>query len=811
MKELFLLLLCSVCFTTAANDPVKDKGRISGRVLDKETQQVLEFVPVTLMTLDSAVVSGVLSSADGSFELKELPDNTYLVKVDFIGFESQFTRVDITPDQREIDMGDVLLSSAGNLDAVEVVGESSAFKVEIDKKIYDPDKNPDNQGGTGLDVMRNVPSIDVDPDDNITLRGDANVNILIDGRPVAIPISQLLKQLPAAAIDEIEIITNPSAKYDPEGTSGIINIKLKKNDTKGLNGNTSLSAGYGNYYKANAGVSLNFMSNKLNISSALNGSSGLFGYGGTLDRTLLGDTTYGLTYLDDGVTSGYTGYGSLGFDYFLNDKNTLYLNGSAVIRTDTNYRALNYEFLQDEVLTSTSDRVSHANNAIRNFDVNGGWQKKFVKDGHELSLDGRWSSSQTPNGEDIFQSYFDQTGILTGDDINQVTENNTNRELRNVRLDYTNPVSDSFKLEFGFHYTGRSAEDDFYSESWDAASDVFYPDTSLNNEFHYTQNVYAPYATAAKQFKGWGLKVGLRAEQTYTLSELINTQEEFRNDYFALFPSAHLSLGKTPFSQWQVSYSRRINRPETEELNPFTSYTDPFTLQTGNPFLRPEFIHVFEAGHNWIKEKFSLMSTVYYRLITDQKRRYVYVEDNISIVSYDNLASSDLKGAEVILGFHPGQTLRSNLTLNYWHNTVNDPSAVSGSNNSDNQGWSANLQVTKSFKFGLTAQLSGDYRGKMRVVQGYIKPSGAVNFSLRQKILKGRGSIGVRAQDIFRTRNFSFVGDALNGYTFASDRYWESRQVWVSFSYFFGKMIQGKQRKQIQSSDATDDVRGGGM
>ncbi len=808
-KTSLLIILFLGVFKLHAEEN-KGKGRISGKVVDELTSEPLEFTPVVLLSLDSAVVNGSLTDESGMFLIEEIEDGDYLLKIDFIGYKSSYQSLKFNADSRIHDLGELKLSPASELDGVKVTGETAGFRTEIDKKVYDPSKNPVNAGGTALDVMRNVPSIEVDPDDNISLRGDQNVNILIDGRPVAMSISQFLKQLPASAIQEIEIITNPSAKYDPEGTSGIINIKLKKNTTKGLNGSTNLAFGYGQYAKYNGGLSLNYLSEKVNVSSSLNFFKGNFGYGGDLDRTIYGDTIVNLSSIDNGYRDNFSPSATLGVDYFLNDQNTLYISGTYSHSLMYGRRQIDYEFKENDSLVATSEREGIVNVFSPSIQLNGGWQKKFAKKDHTFDLDLRYSDSKSPVDEDLEEVFYDGKGVQQNNSARQKTQQDQNNQLFNLQANYVNPISDSMKLEAGFHFTGKYILQDFYSESFNYTSDAFVPDMSLNNSFDYSQDVYAGYVTLSKQFKTIGVKAGLRAEQTNTLSELITTKETFENNYFALFPSAHVSYGKTPFSQWQLSYSRRINRPETEEINPFTTYDDPYTLQRGNPFLRPEFIHVFEGGHALIKEKFTLNTTLYYRLITDQKRRYLdLLPGGISQVSYDNLASSHLKGAEIISSYTFGK-VRTALTFNYWHNTVFDSDAVSENLSNQNHGWSVNLNASRRFGRWST-QLMGNYRGKMQVVQGTIEPAWGIDFAARKLLSNRKMSIGFRVQDIFKTRNFNFISDGLDGYSFSSGRIWESRQFWVSFSYNFGKHVQGKQRKQISTEGSGDDRSAGGM
>jgi iron complex outermembrane receptor protein len=811
----FLPLFISILLLTSAtnahtNDATGDKGVIAGKVMDADNNKPVEFATVSLFgAKDSTLITGTITSAEGIFYLDKLPMGDYYIQTRFIGYDPEIRSVQLTTEKPVANLDVISIKpSSTDLGEMVITEEKSEMQTMIDKKVFNVEKNITSQGGNGLDVLRNVPSVDVDVDDNITLRGDQNVTILIDGRPSSLPASQLLKQLPSSAIEKVEVVTNPSAKYDPEGMSGILNIVLKKNKAVGMNGSLNLSSGYGKYGKYNGTLGLNYRKNKLNIYTNYNYYNGNFWYGGEIDRNfLLNDSAYHQNTKDEGNYLSNSHWGKAGFDYFLNDNNTVYLSVSGSSNKGSGTRAIDYESLgPGSELLSYSDRIADSENPNTNMDLNGGWQMKFKNPEHTFDIDLNYTVSDAEAIENSTQNFFNSDASADGNPTAQNTTTTNTSKLLYIRADYTLPIGDSSKFEAGFHSTGRDIESGFYSESKDPLTGIFSADTSLNNDFVYDQQVFAAYAIFGQQRKKFGYQIGLRAEQTLVDAELLTTNETFNNDYFTLFPSGHFSYKVKEKNEFQLSYSRRINRPELEELNPFTSYADPYTVQSGNPFLKPEFIHVTELSYMRYWDKVTLNASTYYRIITDQKRRYLDLTDQgVSVVSYDNLSQGTVTGAELIFGYNPVKWLRTNTTVNFFQTTISDESLDEGLQ-LKTSGWNAQLSATATLKKGWMIQLNGRYNGKMEVLQGTIQPMGGLDVAIRKPVLQKRGSIGVRASDVLGTRRFRFDSANLIDYSFYTNRLWESQTVYVTFNYFFGKMQAGPQRRRLKDKSAGDDL-----
>ncbi|MBL7899349.1 MAG: TonB-dependent receptor, partial [Crocinitomicaceae bacterium] len=593
---------------------------VTGKIADSGDKTPIEFATVTVFNqADSSLTGGTVTDSTGFFMVENLAAGTYYVKMSFIGYGVLYLNdVLLNAENPEHNLGEQLLKVSGELGTVDVVTNQSVFETKIDKKVFNADQNLTSRGGNGLDLLRQIPTITVDENDNIQLRGDGNVTVLIDGRPSSMPANQLLRQIPASAIEKVEIITNPSAKYDPEGVSGIINIVMKKSKMNGFNGTLDTSFGYGIYPKSNSTLSLNYRNSKINIFSNYSFYYGQTWFGGELERdVLLPDSTWDRLRSDDyGERKNTYHTGRVGLDYFANDKNTFYLTANMDYGTNYGNRLMNYNNVgAGEELLYRSQRNGEIQAPSYNYVYTAGWQKSFDNPDHTLFVDLNYSSMKFTGDEWLWHKYYNVFDSLTNTNYQHTLDATYNQTLLG-KIDYIWPVNDSTTFEAGFHFTQRIADNDFFSES--AGDDEIYTtDTNITNHFRYLQNTFAPYVTFARQFKKLGAKFGLRAEPTLTLAEMVTTNEQFEQNYFQLFPSAHLSYNFNDYTILQLSYSRRINRPELDQLNPFTNYSDNLTLETGNPFLKPEIIHVNELSFMRYWEKFNVNATGYFRVIND--------------------------------------------------------------------------------------------------------------------------------------------------------------------------------------------------
>ncbi|WP_170227028.1 outer membrane beta-barrel family protein [Luteibaculum oceani] len=786
-------------------------GSISGTIIDAETKKGIEYATISLhLVNDSSLVTGTTAKSDGSFELSKVNLGKYYLRIGFIGYQAKYVpNVNLTKELNEIELGVIALSgSYSDLQEVEVTAEKRQMETMIDKKIFNVDKTPAAAGGDGLEVLRNVPSVEVDIDGNISLRGESNVNILVDGRPINMSASQYLQSVPASSIEKIELITNPSAKYDPEGTSGIINIIMKKDRKGGFNGSLNSSIGHGIYTKTNNSLALNYRKGKFNVSSSLSANLSKTWYGGNNDRDIfLPDTNFYQTTRDSGFNKNNNLTGKIGLDYFLNNKTTLYFSGTVMDISGNGERKMNYlNYTSERNLVNESGRDAFAEYTIDGYALNGGVQHKFEKEGHTLDLDINYSDNDQATSEKFSQQFIDPNGESFEAPLFQRQSNTELRSVFNSRLDYVNPLTDSVIFEAGFHTTLRDFDNDIYLDQQDSTG-TYQPIDSLNNRFLYDETVYALYTTLSKEFKKWTLKGGLRYEYTGIRGKLVNTGEEAKPTYNSLFPSAYISYKLSPTNNVQVSYTRRINRPSENQLNPFASYADPYTIRTGNPFLRPEYIDVYELGYNSYGKKVNINASVYMRKVNDRIGRFLQLNENgTNVVLFRNFDDSYVYGSELILTYNPFSWWRTTTSFNYWHSKFSKEGILENVVNLNNNGYSVFFNSMHNLKKGWILQWNVMYRGKMKVLQGNITPMYGMDLSARKSILNNKGSISLRVSDIFNMRRFGFESMRLENYQYETLRRWESRTVYLSFNYNFGKQDMPRINRRRNDNRGGDDL-----
>lgn len=777
---------------------------IAGKINDASTGEGMEYATVSVLKTDSTLITGSVTDTSGVYRIADIPPGEYILKLDFIGYTAQYKNIKVDKGQpfQKVDL--VTLEPAeGMMDEVQITDQKMEMITRIDKKIFNVEKQIVASGGTGLDLLRTIPSIDVDAEDVISLRGDENVRIMFDSRPSAMPAAQLLKQMPASMIEKVEVITNPSAKYDPEGMSGIINIILKKDkNNKGFNGMAGASFGYGKYPKANGSLNLNYTTGKIKLYGGYNYTYSKFWFGGYNNRYF---SDYTLKSEDEGYWYGSNHFARAGLDYFINDNHTVYLSG----RMSSRDGGQNQEYFYTNSIDTLTDnfyRKTEGTSLNYDWEINGGWQAKFNKPDHTLDLDVTYSYAPAYDDKVIAQHEYWNDEVQDYESGQHTINDNLRRQLY-TRLDYVYPITDSITLEAGIHTTINTRDDDFFSESRVSPGSGFMVDDSLNNRFIYNQQVYAAYTTFGHQVGKFGYKLGLRAEQTMTNSRLVTTDEDFTNNYFQLFPSAHFSYKPNMKNEIQLSYSRRINRPNIRVLNPFPDYSDPYTLQKGNPFLLPEFIHVAELGYILYTDKWTVNTTAYYRYLTNMTRRVLIQTDTVSVVSFENIDNGHLTGLELIVNYNPFKWWRIGLNGNLYYTIMGQQQFANEDNyNFNTLGWQASLNNSFNFKWGMSIQLNTRYSAGQNVLQGYMEPRWNMDLGIQQKILKNRGTISLRFSDMFFTQQFTFSSVNIDTYSFDTQRRWESRQIWLSFNYFFGKMVRGKQKRRLKDKDAGDDM-----
>ena len=784
---------------------------VTGKVLSYEQNSALEYVSVKLYKLpDSTFQKGVFTNADGRFSLYTIPGKYYL-QLSLAFYENQTTEAfELKLGQTNFHQGTLRMQQPKTQEVKDVVvrGQKDVMEAGIDKKIYNVAEDLNVNGGTANDILNRLPSVEVDQDGGVLLRGQGSVTILIDGRPSSMSGGNgktLLDALPANSIERVEIVTNPSAKYDPDGTSGIINIVLKKNKLLGFNGMVSTNLASGDLKGGNVGegsVSLSYRNGNVNVFGTYNARY-LEGYRNNYNdiRQELNSSVFILdqnrtgTDLDAGQTF------RMGADVNLNPRNTIgFVTTGSLTRRDRTGELWNAQLDESQTITNLWSRSSYDPTDRQNLDLNLNYKHDFKEERGNLILDVNQSlGSEDIEGYYVNTYYNPDTSLSTLPILDQRLFNTDKNNITTAQADLTYLFPNlGLRTEAGLKAILRDQLVDTYSETLDNSLNAYQEDTLANFLYGYKEQIYSVYGVAGKQIKRFKMQAGLRAEKAYQIPNLISDSIRIVNDYFNFFPSAHLRYELKPKSELSLSYSRRIKRASANELNPFTNYSDPFNLQRGNPYLSPEYIHSFDLAYSLEKKKLTVTSALFFRQSNGVISRFKeFYPDNTSAVSYMNIAQTKALGGELILMFKPSPSLRSTLSYNgnytwYKTNMAGFP---------DRQGFNHNVKWNTSYEFWkktATLQLSVNYNGPRVTVQGIAQRRGPIDLAFEKKLANGNWSLGARVTDIFDRQGFYFEVDRPGVYQVGEFK-WLTRRVYVSASYKFGKLEISNKAKQSGS------------
>jgi outer membrane receptor protein involved in Fe transport len=752
---------------------------VTGRVVESGGQPV-EFATVMLADrADSSQVAGTTTDMNGRFRLKT-PTEAVYAEISFIGYETRRITELPTASGGEIDLGIVELSVQGQtLDEITVRAEKSTTEFRLDKRVFNVGQDLSSTGASALDVLQNVPSVNVTIEGDIRLRGAGGVQILINGKPsvVASDGGNILGTLTADMIESVEVITNPSAKYDAEGTSGIINIVLKKEERKGLNGAVSVNTGVPDNHSV--GLSLNRRSEKFNLFSQ-------FGVGYRElpedQRNVNRNRITGTSVLSEGEEfRNETFYNVvLGTDYYLNERNIFTLSGNFAYEIEDQPSAFTFRRqLEDGTTTSVWNRseTTDATNPKYQFELQ--YVREWPEDEeHQLVV----SALGTLFSKDQSSVFLNET--VSGEDNSgrQRTRTEFGEQENTFKLDYTRPISEEFTVETGAQYVTNDVSNDFAVS--DFLNDVFVDNSALTNVFDWNQRVAAGYGTAAYELGEWGLKVGLRLERTDLETVLQTTDERNEQNYTNLFPSAAASYKLTEATSFQASYSRRIFRPRLWDLNPFFNIRNNFTIRTGNPNLLPEYADSYELTGIFIMEQASLNASVYHRYTTDVVERVTTFEEEVSITQPVNLGTNRTTGLEVNGKYTPAEWFTLTGDFNY-NAFVRDGELEGTSFDFSANQWFGRMTAKFDLPWEVDFETTGNYNSRVQTVQGQTSGFAFLDLGLRKRLFGGRGAVNFAVRDVFasRIREVETSQEAFYQYR----RELRGTFVMLGFSYGFGK------------------------
>ncbi len=728
-------------------------GTVTGQMKEKTTGAAVEYATVALHEAETGrVVTGCMTGADGHFALNGVGLGTpYYIEGSFVGYKPVRSTVFTVSDGRQTDVGTLYIDDASQtLDAVVVEGREPAFVARLDRKVYNVEQDVMASSGSVSDLMQNIPSVEVDMDGSVSLRGHDNVTILINGKPSAMMNAKtrgdVLNQLPANSIKQIEVITNPSAEYKPDGVSGIINIVLKKDVKTGVNGTVNGSVGSSG--RGNVGVNLN---------CGLKGWNIFGGYAYRRDRydrtivdnrtspaDIINQTTYGL---GRPVSHSF----QLGLNTNLTEHDFVELAGSYI----------NRNFQRNERMESKTAGLDGT--PISSYQRN---RDAFAKEHmcevslrhtHSYGEDNMWGIDYTYSSESEDEMNHYDTRSTAGDmkDNESVWDANY---LQVGKLSWLHHLSPRIKLSAGYELERLKAEQNYHTSSWNGTS--FVPDAGRTNDFTHLRTLHSVYATTEADLGKWSLLAGLRGEYADIENRLITLSQSSRQHYANVYPTFHVSRPMGAHHELQLNYSMRINRPEGSDMNPFAERINPLSLQSGNPDLQPEKIHSLEVGWLWRTDNgMSLMSTLYgrylYNQITEVSR---YIDDGVLLTTKENLNTSQNAGVELIWICPVASWLSLNWNVNGYYNQI-DAARLGFGKRRDTFSWSTLLNANINPLRHCTVQLNARLRGAQLVPQGRRDADCRINLGMKYDIPSVGLSLFASVTDLLDTYRKSYTLD----------------------------------------------------
>ncbi len=837
MKKLSLVLILLISFILPINivasetGSMSEGGEIKGKVIDTETDEPLEYATVSLFhSQDSTLVTGVITNSNGLFSLKAKPGKYYVV-VQFMGYKDKTLNVNIKDNKTVVSLGEILMNTdAALLDEVEIVAEKSTMSMTLDKRVFNVGKDVSSTAGNAIEVLDNIPSVNVDVDGNVSLRGDSGVQILVDGKVSGLAgtsTQDALRSLQADMIERIEVVTNPSVRYDAEGTAGIINIVLKKDKRKGFNASVDLRGGFPvqwgeKFFKEDfpfqtgIGASLNYRFKKFNVFANYNfnyrddiseGYSITEYYGDLIYDPILANhddaeqITEQLTYRNRN-RKGHNIRG--GFDYYFTDDDILTFSAMYRQSDGHNTPAVTYiDKFPFQGINNYSLRTEDWFNERPMMEYTLSYDKYFGSKDNSLKASVRYFTNSDTEWSDIVDAEFLTEEDLNNNNpfysINQHTYAQENQQNLQATVDYVRHYGLSV-IEFGGKYTGRWINNNMMVTENDSILEDY------THDFDYNQQVAALYGSYGREFGRFSGQVGLRGEFTLIDTYLTGSNSGSNQKYLNVFPTGHLNYSLTEVDQIQASYARRIRRPWYGQMAPFSSFNDDRNIRTGNPDLKPIFTDSYEFSYLRFWERGNINFTAYYRHSTDVIRNFTTVVGDISISRPENFGISDDYGIELVGSLDIFKWWNVNGSINFFKsNTVGD--------------WNGRHYTTDSYntfarivtKFRLKNicdfQISGRYMGPREEPLGYREANYWCDFAASRDVFNKNATISLNIRDVFGSRQHGGESWGDNFWQY-SESSWSTTSVTLNFNYRINQQQNNKRRMQQNGGDSYESEGG---
>lgn len=780
MKKKIVVLMIILLGGLSNLGIAKTNSKIKGVVIDAESNEPLEFANVVAFPAGYASqAGGTAANEKGEFVLEGLPFAQYDIKIFMMGYETyEIKNVTVNAIRNLVDLKKIKLKSKVlSFSAVEAVAERSQLQLELDKKVFIVGKDLANTGSSATDVLDDIPSVTVDVEGNVSLRGSENVRILVDGKPsglVGLGTSNALKQLSANLIERVEVVTNPSARYDAEGTAGIINIVLRKDRREGLNGSVDVMAGNPKSY--GAALNLNYRRDNLNFFMNYGFRSRNFpGHAEQYQEFYNSDTTTYLEEEQERERGGWSNNVRLGTDYFINDKNILtaaflYDYGDEENKSTIVYRDFDWNY----DLVSSSNRKDLEGEIEKAMEFELTYKKLFTRKDHELVVNLKYQADSEHETNDITERSHSALDLV------QYVSNLEEETDVLFQVDYVHPFNKHGKFEAGWKSNLRDVNNDYYVEEQDAAGAWFFL-PNLSNNLDYSENIHAGYAIIGTRISRFSYQFGLRGEYSDIGTFLHGTGERNDRSYFDLFPSTHFTYDVLEHHSLQLSYSRRLRRPRHRALNPFSGYTDNRNIRRGNPNLNPEFTNSYEVGHISHWENASVSSSLYYRHTDDEIEQISFLEDSVMVRQPENLATEDSYGLEITGSVEPFKWWSTDGNLNFYQRKTQGD-ARNNYYTSESFSWFARLTSKVTVWNDWNLQFRYHYRAPRETVQGKRKAAQFLDLAMSKDVFDGNGTVTFSMRDVFNSRKFrnETFGD---GFYSRSEFQRRSRVFMIGFSY----------------------------
>lgn len=778
-------------------------GKITGRVIDSKDNTGIE-ADVKLISLpDSTVLGGAKCDAGGQFVIDNVPFGSHRVEVSFIGYATLIVDNVRLSEQSVLVILDTIRLKKQDVTTDEILVEESKGLIQFsaDKKIFNVTESELTKGGTALDVLKKVPMVDVDVNDNVSMRGSQNVKILIDDKPSRF-VS--LKQIPADAIERVELITNPPAKYESEGVTGLINIVMKKNNNLGFTGSTNFGGNYNEQLSGWGGVDVNLKKKSWTIFTGIYSGTwnNKFSYSrstdyyspvSSLDNSGLGKNNGHWIWGQGGVERELSPGKSIGFEANFGTGKWFNTDNS----TNNNLNSLGE-------LTSYYTQANERNGLWENMTGSLYYNLKLNDAGREVSGDLTYSRNRGENQFGFVKQDFDSLSRPLNTTPLDQKDTTINKSYNlNAQLDYTHPLSTVTKIETGYKGTFRLNDNDFNSDTLDYSSGTYQSNTAVNNHFKLNEYINAVYGVFSSSIGDFSYKIGVRAEQTNTIGELVTYGQDFRKSYLDFFPTLNLSQKIAGKHQVQLSYSRRITRPNIWRMNPFVNKFNPRFLHMGNPDLDPEYTDSYELSLMIFTPVLSVTPLAFFRQNHGVISSYSFLIDtNVSVTTYRNAAGSKAYGLDLLLSSRTLSWLSLNATFSFYNTKFDDDPLLTDYAAEEGFSWKSNIRTGFMLKY-FNLELYYTYTGEKVNAQGTDMPTSSFDASISKTFLEDKLTVSLRANDIFSTQQW---GQDINAQdynsTFRND--WSSRALSLNFSLKFGNTDENFQKKKKQKQNSNE-------